>query len=184
MATDLNALLRKAEIEIEDGLCIVTTCAGGFPCVPAGTRLRISEGDTRSLSDCVSEGMFGVVDHDADNYGDLFASIVPDLADRATFLLVCDEAEQRGIFEVPGAVTTFMLSEVRACSTWNDAAFLRPMLTEGLVRALADTREACGRCGEIWHAGELAASADDLGLRVGPCCVLADAQVAGRGARP
>lgn len=61
---------------------------------------------------------------------------VPDLTDRATFLLCCDEAERRGIDRVspkPGYVER--LSVLRTLVWWGDTD--RPVAIAALARALA-----------------------------------------------
>jgi hypothetical protein len=73
---------------------------------------------------------------------------VPDLADRATFLLCLDEAEKRGIrelFDEDGAYfASIDAGDARALYMWADD-LARPLLIRALARALRETAPGGGR---------------------------------------
>ncbi len=72
---------------------------------------------------------------------DIFSEQVPDLEDRATFLLACDEAERRGVtFLDGGGAAMWGLTRARNLNEWE--APLRPVLIAALARALRDTAPA------------------------------------------
>ncbi len=66
---------------------------------------------------------------------------VPDLEDRATFLLACDEADRRGVLDVGLDVSgdrRLSIGACRAVMVWaNDP--LRPQVIAALARTLADS---------------------------------------------
>ena len=67
-------------------------------------------------------------------------SLVPDLTDRATFLLCCDEAERRGVTFLDagdGSSGMWGLPRARNITQWD--APLRPALIAALARALRDS---------------------------------------------